>query len=104
MSELQRRGSEDVIINSPMSFAGAAQRGWRLRRREALPGPPWVSRISMTLVAVVVILLWWAAVVCWYLLFGLLLVPYRLLRRGARKRRQEALRHRETMAALKRDE
>lgn len=35
-----------------------------------------------------------------YLTFGLLLVPYRLLPRGARKRKSEALRHREMLGAI----
>jgi hypothetical protein len=38
-------------------------------------------------------LVWWALAVCWYcvfLIFGIVLIPYRLLRRGARKRKQEA--------------
>ena len=34
------------------------------------------------------------------LLFGILLVPYRLLRRGSRKRKQEMLRHAEVLAAI----
>jgi hypothetical protein len=34
------------------------------------------------------------------LIFGLWLVPYRLLRRGARKRKAEAKRHRELLATL----
>lgn len=39
-------------------------------------------------------------VLYWYLLFGLLLVPYRIIRRGQRKRRREELRHREMLAAI----
>jgi hypothetical protein len=42
----------------------------------------------------------WIFVTAWYLVWGLLLVPYRLLRRGARKRKAEALRHREMMGAI----
>ena len=41
-----------------------------------------------------------STIVGWYLLFGLFLVPYRLLRRGARKRKSEALRHREMLGAI----
>jgi hypothetical protein len=92
-----RIASERVIINAPMSFAGAAQRAWRLQDREA-PVARWLWIATIILL---VIPLWWAAVVCWYVSFGLLLVPYRLLRRGARKRKAEALRHREMLAAVK---
>lgn len=97
---VQRRASEDVIINSPMSFAGAWQRSFRLRRFRVLPGPMLLSQVVTTYAAVQLVVVWWLAIIAWYLLFGLLLVPYRLLRRGARKRRAEALRHREVMAAL----
>jgi uncharacterized membrane-anchored protein len=79
-----------------MSFAGAAQRSWRIG--DTLSGGQRIAVVA--LVVVPLIALWWAAVVIWYLLFMLWLVPYRLLRRGARKRRAEALRHRETLATL----
>ena len=36
----------------------------------------------------------------WYLTWGLLLVPYRLVRRSARKRKLEALRHRELLGTI----
>jgi hypothetical protein len=49
-----------------------------------------------------VIPLWWTAVLLWYVALGLWLVPYRLLRRGARKRKAEALRHREMLSAIDR--
>jgi hypothetical protein len=83
--------SERVIINAPMSFAGAFQRTMRMTENM---GPvkwavvPWL------------LIVWWTAIVLWYLTFGLFLVPYRLLRRGARKRKAEALRHREMMGAI----
>src|SRR5436190_14706922 len=103
MSELvrpeqpRRLASEKVIINAPMSFAGAAQRSFRLRGDST-----GLARVGLTVLVVVVILLWWAGVLTWYFAFGLLLVPYRLLRRGARKRKAEALRHREMLQATER--
>ena len=46
----------------------------------------------------------WMFVACWYfviyVLFGLWFIPYRLLRRGSRKRKQEKLRHREVLDAI----
>src|SRR6202035_2813948 len=45
-------------------------------------------------------LLAWTFVTAWYLFWGLWLVPYRLLRRGARKRKPEAMRHRELMGTI----
>jgi hypothetical protein len=91
-----RLASEDVIINAPLSYAGSAQRIWRIRRR-ATEG--WQA-VAITLLAILLILLAWAFVTSWYLFWGLLLVPYRLLRRGARKRNAEALRHRELLGTV----
>jgi hypothetical protein len=98
-----RQQSERVIINSPMSFAGSAQRFSRL--------VPWGDRhvslrIAGWVVAALAMTVWWAVIVVWYAvsigLFWFLTIPYRLLRRGARQRKAQALRHRETLAALER--
>jgi hypothetical protein len=88
--------SEDVIINAPMSYAGSAQRIMRIRR--SAPGG-W-KLAALTLLAIVLVVFAWVLVSAWYLTWGLLLVPYRLLRRGARKRKAEAMRHRELMGTI----
>lgn len=99
----ERVKSEDIIINAPMSFAGAWQRTMRRRRYLRLPfGPAWMRALPMTLVVCPVVLVtWWAAVAVWYVCFGVLLVPYRMLRRGTRKRKAEAARHREILSAIR---
>lgn len=93
--------SERVIINSPMSFAGAVQRSFRLR---ALVRQPLVVWLLLTPAAVLLATTWILFIVCWYIVsIGLLwfmTIPYRILRRGARKRKAEALRHREVLRAL----
>ncbi len=91
-----RLASEDVIINAPMSYAGSAQRIMRIRRR-AEGGR---KLVALTALAIMLILVAWVFVTAWYLIWGLCLVPYRLLRRGARKRKAEALRHRELMGTI----
>jgi len=91
-----RLASEDVIINAPMSYAGSAQRIMRLRRQADGGG----KLVAMTTLAIVLVLVVWVVVTAWYLTWGLLLVPYRLLRRGARKRKAEAFRHRELMGTI----
>ena len=91
-----RLASEDVIINAPMSYAGSAQRIMRLRRRADAGG----ALVAITVLAVVLVVVVWAIVTVRYLTWGLLLVPYRLLRRGARKRKAEAMRHRELMGTI----
>lgn len=91
-----RFASEDVVINAPMSYAGSAQRIMRIRRRAHVG---WAI-FAITVLAVLLVLLAWALVTAWYLLWGLWLVPYRILRRGARKRKAEAMRHRELMGTI----
>jgi hypothetical protein len=91
-----RLASEDVIINAPMSYAGSAQRIMRIRRR----GQDGGTLVAITALAVVLVLVAWVFVTAWYLTWGLLLVPYRLLRRGSRKRKAEAMRHRELMGTI----
>jgi hypothetical protein len=88
--------SEEVIISAPLSYAGSAQRIARLRRRV---DAGWELTAITTLVVVLIVMVW-TFVTVWYLTWGLLLVPYRLIRRGQRKRKVEALRHRELMGAL----
>lgn len=91
-----RLGSEDVIINAPMSYSGSAQRIARIRRRARDER----HLMALTALAVLLITMAWLAVTIWYLTWGILLIPYRVLRRGARKRKAEALRHRELMGVI----
>jgi uncharacterized protein DUF1707 len=91
-----RLASEDVIISAPMSYTGSAQRIMRLRRRANSGG----SVAAITTAVVILIVFAWVMVTVWYLTWGLLLVPYRLVRRSARKRKIEALRHRELLGTI----
>lgn len=108
MSQLK---SEQVVIQSPMSFVGSAARAWKLVGM----GPEYVTEagapekigiiaatVGLYILALAVIALWWAAIVCWYLIFGILVIPWRLLRRGSRKRKRDALRHQEMLDAARR--
>ena len=85
--------SERVVVEAPMSFTGSAKRIWKLTDANGWLIP----------VAVLLILAAWAIVAAWYLFFGLLLVPYRLIRRGGRTRKRQALQHREVLSAIERD-
>ena len=101
---LNRQASEDVIINGPMSFVGAWQRSFRLARLLPWPAVRWVTwPLILLLVAA-----WWLLIAAWYVLVfswaWILLIPYRLLRRGSRKRKMEARRHRELMSAVKKND
>jgi len=109
--------SERVILSAPMSYASATQRIWRALETVGrhIPSPaPFQNcavrtgliilglflRASLFLIGVVVNLVMVAVITVWCGIFGLLLVPYRLLRRGNRKRKVGALRHRERLDAI----
>jgi hypothetical protein len=87
--------SERIVAAAPMSFTGSAQRIWHITWGRA--GWPAACFTTLALLGIVVA---WAAVLAWYLIWGLLLVPYRLIRRSGRKRRRMELRHRELMATI----
>lgn len=91
-----RLASEDVIINAPMSYAGSAQRIMRIRRGAHGGG----AALAITGLAVLLVLVVWVLVTAWYLIWGIWLVPYRIIRRGSRKRKAEAMRHRELMGTI----
>jgi hypothetical protein len=57
----------------------------------------------MGVLAVTLITVAWVGVLSWYLLFGLLLVPYRLMRRTQRTGKRNALRHQELLSAMYRE-
>jgi hypothetical protein len=80
-----------------MSFAGSAERLWKITR--SAPANAFASAAVYGGV-VLLIAVAWAAVFCWYFFFGLWLVPYRVIRRGQRKRRREDLRHREMLTMM----
>lgn len=88
--------SEQMALASPMSFHGAAARIWRLHHASE---SQW-ARAGLVALALTLIALAWIVIAAWYVLWGLLFVvfvPYRLVRRGQRKRRMEAARHREVL-------
>jgi len=88
--------SEKVVVAAPLSFVGSAARIWKLVR---LREEAW-ERALLALVAILLIVVVWTLVLAWYLLWGLWLVPYRVVRRGSRKRKRQALQHREMIAAI----
>ncbi len=79
--------SERVVLAAPMSYTGSATRIWRWS------SSGWVRWGLLTLAVLVA----WVGVTIWYAVFGLLLVPYRLVRRGQRRRRLEGARHEELL-------
>ncbi|HEV7752605.1 MAG TPA: hypothetical protein VGO71_13755 [Baekduia sp.] len=92
--------SEKVVVSAPLSYAGSAARIWKLTGITSNAA----GRVALGLGAIVLILGAWCFVTAWYITFGLLLVPYRLIRRGSRKRKREALQHRELLSAMNRSD
>lgn len=90
-----KMASEKVVVSAPMSYHGSAARLWKLV--EAVDGP---ARVVVALGVSMLVMVAWLAITSWYMFFGVLLVPYRLIRRGSRKRKVEGLRHREMLDAL----
>lgn len=91
--------SEKVVVSAPFSFAGSAQRIWKMANVDSI-----ILKLFLVPLAIILIMFAWMFVACWYfviyVLFGLWFIPYRLLRRGSRKRKQEKLRHREVLDAI----
>ena len=88
--------SEKVVVAAPLSLAGSAARIWKLTGCTTNP----YGRIGLGVLAILLIAFAWSGVLVWYMTWGIVLVPYRLIRRGSRKRKRQALQHREMLAAL----
>ena len=86
--------SEKVVVQAPMSFTGSAKRLWKITGNNP------VQKALLAIPAIVLIVLAWMLILVWYLVFGLLLVPYRLLRRGSRKRKKQEKQHREVLEKI----
>lgn len=80
------RSSASIVISSPLSFVGSAQRIWRRTDRAGS-----IERIATRTVALLCIVVAWAVVLVWYLVVGFLVVPYRLVRREERRRQRDEL-------------
>lgn len=78
----------------PGSSGGSSAEG------DTVPRPPAVKVLALVLV-LSLLSIWWSVIVLWYLAFGLFLAPYRLVRRGSRKRKRETRMHRETLEAIR---
>lgn len=94
----ERPRSELMVVQSPFSMVGAFKRVANLRHR--LPaGWPVVARVLVTVPILLVAVVAGALGLVWTLIFGLLSLPWRLLRRGSRRRKVEHRRHQEVLSA-----
>ena len=95
MSASGKLRSEQVVVSAPLSFAGSAKRIWKITDQENV-----AIKYALAIVALTLIVFAWMFVAMWYFVFGILLVPYRMIRRGGRKDKRQALQHREQLEAL----
>lgn len=86
--------SDKVVVAAPMSYAGSAARIWKLTRVGF-----GIFKLVTVPAAVILVVLAWLMVSAWYGVFGLILAPYRLVRRSQRKAKRDSLRHQELLAA-----
>jgi uncharacterized membrane-anchored protein len=86
-----------TVVAAPMSFAGSLGRTTNLLWH----GRPTAVKVIAVLAVPSIVFFWWLAIVAWYAMFGLILAPYRLVRRGSRKRKREARMHDETLRAIR---
>src|SRR5690349_11866672 len=77
--------SEEIVVSAPFSYHGSAARIWRALDKGGNDGNT-AATVAWYTLAVLLIAIAWVGVTCWYLIFGLLVIPYRLVRRGQRKR------------------
>lgn len=89
--------SENVIIESPMSFTGATKRIWPLLGRSDNKYVKWLVLFPTILITLYIV---YVIILCWYCVFGIFLIPFRVMRRGQRRKKQQELQHRELMQAL----
>ncbi len=93
----QRLASEKVVVAAPMSLAGSAARIWKIT--DLVPNV-FVKWMLLVPIALMLIMMAWMVVAVWYIIFGILLVPYRLIRRSGRKGKRQALQHRELLEKI----
>lgn len=111
MNAVDQLQSERVIVQAPLSFTGSTKRILRLSEPNRVfamrnvVGPWWKGILLVLLDGLIVLtvalflFLAWVFDATWYLIFGILLVPYRLIRRSDRNRKRDALQHREMLDA-----
>lgn len=81
--------SDKIVIEAPLSFAGSAKRIWRISG----------NALVRIFILLPLVFFAWCFVLCWYAFFGVLIIPYRLIRRSSRKQKRDKLRHYELVDA-----
>ncbi len=93
----EKLNSEKIVVAAPLSFAGSAA---RIHKISDSSDNVWVKWTLLLPVSTLLICFAWSGILIWYLIFGLLLVPYRIIRRGHRKEKRQSLQHREVLNSI----
>ncbi len=88
--------SSQIVLAAPMSFTGVTQRTMNYVRANKQTNK--VMRVVFPVLVAAFLATAYCAIGCWYFTFGLLLVPFRLVRRSSRKSKRGAAQHSELMA------
>jgi|AntAceMinimDraft_12_1070368.scaffolds.fasta_scaffold09527_1 hypothetical protein len=86
-----------IVVSAPMSLNGAYLRTINFFWADK---PLWFKASLGWVLVPGILVIWWTVIAIWYWVFGLLLAPYRLVRRGGRKRKVEERRHQEILQAM----
>ena len=86
-----------IVVSAPMSLNGAYLRTINFFWADK---PLWFKASLGWVLVPGILVIWWTVIAIWYWVFGLLLAPYRLVRRGGRKRKAEERRHQEILQAM----
>lgn len=89
--------SEKIVTSSPLTYTGSYR---RIANRVAAVDSAAVKwAVAVPLAVLAVLVMWAVATVVWVLSLSMLFVsvPWKMIRRGSRKRKVEEARHREAM-------
>lgn len=91
--------SEQMVVSSPMSFSGATKRIINITKVNNVFAK-WFLAVP---IAVILLLFMYVVIAAWYACFGILVVPWRILRRGQRKSKKTTQQHREVMDSIQKN-
>jgi hypothetical protein len=90
--------SESIIVEAPFSFTGATKRIWRVVENTE---DPRIKAFVVIPIVVMTLMVVYAGIVMWYIMFGLLLVPFRLIRRSQRNKKLQKAQHKEMLEVMR---
>jgi hypothetical protein len=98
LGEILAVSNKRDVVSAPMSFAGSLGRtqNWLWHDKEV-----WFKAAIGWWAVPMVVMMWWMIILCWYMVWGIFLIPYRMIRRGSRKRKVQDRQHKEMLEAIR---